>query len=93
MSGNPEAMAAVRAGAVVYQRRSKVLLWALVGVIAGTFAGAPSAAYAAACLALMFFFVDFYGAVLHVVLDTPEFIWMPAIGEGALEFQWHHSIG
>ena len=35
----------------------------------------------------MFFAVDFYGAVLHVVLDHPAFVSYPIIGAGCLEFQ------
>ena len=87
MKGNPEAMAAVRAGATVYHNRSKPLVFALFGVILLTFAFAPSPLYAAACLAVMYVFVDFYGAVLHVVLDHPAFIDLPLIGAGCLEFQ------
>ena len=92
MKGNPEAIAAVAGGAVVYHRRSKAILAALAVMIGFTFVAAPSAAYAAALLAIMFVYVDFYGAVLHVVLDHPAFVTMPIIGDGCLEFQWHHAI-
>ena len=86
------ALAAVRKGAVVYKHRAKWLVVFYSLVCAYWLTQVPSAGFLLASLALWVFFMDFYGAVLHVVLDTPEFIWMPAIGEGALEFQWHHSI-
>ena len=83
------ALAAVRdKGAQVYKHRAKWLVVFYSVVCAYWLTQVPSAGYLVACLALWVVFMDFYGAVLHVVLDTPEFIWMPAIGEGALEFQW-----
>lgn len=92
MKNNPEAVAAVQAGAIVYHRRSVLFLLTLVGVVAWTFVTAPTVAYAAACVAVMFVWVDLYGAVLHVVLDHPAFIKYPIISDGCLEFQWHHAI-
>ena len=53
---------------------------------------APSWKYSLFCLALMFVYVDLYGGILHIVLDNPEFLRLPLIGTGALEFQWHHTI-
>ena len=88
----PTALAAVKAGAVVYKHRSRALV-VLYSVVCGYWVSqSPSPAYALACVALWTVLMDFYGAVLHVVLDTPEFIALPAIGDGALEFQWHHAI-
>ncbi len=83
----PEAVKAVKGGAQVYHRRTRALVYG-VGVLAvAMLAGAPSAAFAAAALAAMWIVTDVYGAVLHVVLDTPEFINAPivsaVIGEGA----------
>jgi hypothetical protein len=40
----------------------------------------------------MYLWVDMYGGILHVVLDTPEFIPLPVLGEPCLEFQWHHLL-
>jgi len=37
-------------------------------------------------------FGDFYGGVLHVVLDTPSNIAKPILGLPSLEFQLHHAI-
>ncbi len=92
MKEHPEALNAVKAGAVVYQQRSEVFVGGLIMVLFYCFATSPSLAYTAMALGLMYFHVDFYGAVLHVVLDHPPFIQMPVIGPGCLEFQWHHAI-
>ena len=40
----------------------------------------------------MFFYIDFYGGVLHHVLDEPANLELPIIGTACLEFQWHHII-
>lgn len=87
MSDNREAILAVQRGAVVYHRRSQPMLVGAVAVVLAAFAMAPSVAYALASLAVMWVVVDFYGAVLHVVLDTPAFVEYPIIGAGCLEFQ------
>jgi len=92
MKEHPEALAAVKGGTVVYQQRSEVFVGGLLMVLFYCFATSPSLAYTAMALAIMYFYVDFYGAVLHVVLDHPPFITMPIIGPGCLEFQWHHAI-
>ena len=41
---------------------------------------------------VMFFYYDLLSGILHVVLDEPSFISLPLIGEGCLEFQWHHHL-
>jgi len=88
----PTALAAVKAGAVVYKRRSRLMVLTYIVVCSVWLFHAPSLAYAIGAILISMISMDMYGAVLHVVLDAPEFIWLPAIGEGALEFQWHHSI-
>jgi ubiquitin-conjugating enzyme E2 variant len=45
-----------------------------------------------ASLTIMFFYYDLFSGVLHIVLDEPAFIGTPVIGDGCLEFQWHHHI-
>lgn len=40
----------------------------------------------------VYFYVDFYGGLLHYVLDEPSNMKTPLIDEGCLEFQWHHNI-
>lgn len=47
--------------------------------------------YAATLLA-MWWWSDFKGGMLHVVLDTPGNIKYPVIGLPSLEFQLHHAI-
>lgn len=44
------------------------------------------------CLALGFISYDFYSGLLHIVFDYPGFISLPLLGQGCLEFQWHHHI-
>lgn len=39
-----------------------------------------------------FVWYDFFSGVLHIVLDNPDFINLPLLGQPCLEFQWHHHI-
>jgi palmitoyl-[glycerolipid] 3-(E)-desaturase len=39
-----------------------------------------------------FFYYDIFSGALHIVLDNPNFIRMPVLGDSCLEFQWHHHI-
>ena len=41
----------------------------------------------AACLCY-----DWYSGILHIVLDTLEFVGFPLLGQACLEFQMHHKI-
>lgn len=92
----PEAVKAVKGGAQVYHRRVRVLVYGVALMCLYFLYQSPSFAFTVAAIATMWFVVDLYGAVLHVVLDTPEFINAPIIstliGPACLEFQWHHSI-
>jgi len=45
-----------------------------------------------ASLIFSFFYYDIFSGALHVVLDNPNFIDMPLLGDSCLEFQWHHHI-
>jgi palmitoyl-[glycerolipid] 3-(E)-desaturase len=92
MKGNAEAIAAVRAGAIVYQQRSRLAVAAYALIIAACLVNSPSLGFTLFSLVVMAFVVDLYGAVLHVVLDHPSFVDYPIIGPGCLEFQWHHAI-
>lgn len=80
------------AGSGVYKKRS----WALVSlfVFLATFCafGTSSFFVTATCAGLMYLYIDFYGGLLHYVLDEPANMHVPLIGEGCLEFQWHHNI-
>ena len=89
---NPEAIEAVRKGDIVYHPCNQFVVGMFILYIGFAFSGAPSWAHVFGSVFLMFFAVDFYGAVLHVLLDTPAFIGFPIIGPACLEFQWHHAI-
>jgi hypothetical protein len=76
----------------VYQRRFKpfVLL-----IVAASLYGILQASNPLACLVVfvaMYFYIDFYSGVLHVVLDNPRFVRLPLIGVPCVEFQWHHTF-
>jgi len=45
-----------------------------------------------AALGVFFVYGDFYGGLLHVVLDHPDSMHYPIIDQPSLEFQWHHLI-
>lgn len=40
----------------------------------------------------LYWYVDFYGCVLHVVLDDPRTLEWSVLRSDALLFQWHHRI-
>jgi len=76
----------------VYQRRFKPLVAAFI--VAGIFgiAQSPSVLALAVAFVAMYFYIDFYGGVLHVVLDHPAFVKVPGIDIPCVEFQWHHTF-
>ena len=87
------------AGSPVYVRRSPVATYTIFAIAAGFCL--RSGYYVGVQLgpipllvgtALMFLWYDLYTGFLHVVLDEPENIKAPYIGQPALEFQWHHQI-
>lgn len=76
----------------VYQRRFKPMVLA---VIVGSLFGmlqAPSMASLLLAFVLLYFLIDFYSGVLHVVLDNPRFVRLPLMGVPCVEFQWHHTF-
>jgi hypothetical protein len=96
-AGKPEAQSAELAYVaetrhVVYQRRSQVLVFAFLGLIAAGFAASPSVLALLVTFVALYFYVDFYSGVLHVVLDNPRFVRLPLIGVPCVEFQWHHAL-
>ena len=88
-------MTTLTAGAPVYQLRSAVMVYtyaistALL-IIKGATMLHPMTTLL--CLITMFIGYDFYSGVLHVVLDHPDNIALPILGQPCLEFQWHHAI-
>lgn len=97
----PEFVCALRpktglwAGGPIYANRVKPIvcfLYAVAAVCVAT-ASVQLGAFVSLCsLLLMFVSYDLYSGVLHIVLDRPEFIALPLIGQPCLEFQWHHHI-
>jgi hypothetical protein len=85
------AAAAVKRGDQVYHHRgiSIVIGFAVAAAYILTFQ-APSVPFALGALAIMWFTTDFYGAVLHVVLDHAPFIDAPIISTviGACTHEW-----
>ena len=77
---------------MVYQERSHEAVYLYWAIIAWCLYCSPTPAYLALCMGLMMLYVDFYGAVLHVVLDHAPFVELPIISAGCLEFQWHHAM-
>ena len=78
----------------MYKRRWVVLpvVYSLLAILALVYHlwSAPLTCLTSA--AVMFLYYDLLSGVLHVVLDEPTFISLPLIGEGCLEFQWHHHL-
>jgi hypothetical protein len=71
----------------VFKKRSFVLLYTVWGFIAAGLVLSPSLAFTLGSLVFANLYVEFYGAVLHVVLDNPNFLNLPLLGEACLEFQ------
>eukprot|EP00386_Alphamonas_edax_P012640 GDKI01039365.1.p1 GENE.GDKI01039365.1~~GDKI01039365.1.p1 ORF type:complete len:285 (+),score=72.77 GDKI01039365.1:89-943(+) len=88
----PQAVAAVRNGAQVYHNRSMVCVVSYLVLAFYFLYNAPNVMYGVAAVIAAWMFVDFYGGVLHVVLDHPPFVDYPVISAGCLEFQWHHVL-
>eukprot|EP00977_Amphora_coffeiformis_P018789 scaffold6722_cov173-Amphora_coffeaeformis.AAC.8 len=88
-------MTTLTAGSPVYQLRSSVLVYAYaIGTALLILKGATMLhpLTTALCVLTMFLGYDFYSGVLHVVLDHPDNIALPILGQPCLEFQWHHAI-
>jgi palmitoyl-[glycerolipid] 3-(E)-desaturase len=76
----------------VYKKRWRSVLYTCWGVSLYFATRAPSLPFFLIGVVLSAMYIDFYGAVLHIVLDHPPFIALPLIGEACMEFQWHHLI-
>jgi len=88
-------MTILTAGAPVYQLRSAVLVYTYaIGTALLILKGATMVhpLTTLLCLVTTFLGYDFYSGVLHVVLDHPNNIALPVLGQPCLEFQWHHAI-
>ena len=76
----------------VYQRRFKPMVFAVIATIVVGFAWTPSVPALAFTFVALYFYIDFYSGVLHVVLDNPAFCELPVVGVPCVEFQWHHNL-
>jgi hypothetical protein len=84
-------MTHVTAGYPVYVKRNAFLVY-FYTVVAVTILAIGVAQQplwvSAACLVMSFLGYDIYSGVLHVVLDHPDNIKLPVLGQPCLEFQW-----
>lgn len=76
----------------VYQRRFKPFVLIVLGLCVYGIAQTQNPVALLATVVLMYFYIDFYSGVLHVVLDNPRFVRLPLIGVPCVEFQWHHTF-
>ena len=76
----------------IYQHRSRLIIAVYIAIALRGLLMAPSVIFCLTAMVLMVVLVEFYGGVLHIVLDNPDYINLPLIGRGCLEFQWHHLI-
>lgn len=87
----PEVVEVIQNGAVIYKKRWLFvpILWGLLSASIALYHYNYPITFMISAVS-MFLWYDFYSGILHTVLDEPSFIKMPLIGEGCLEFQWHH---
>jgi len=76
----------------VYQRRFKPFVLLILALSVYGIAQSSNAVALLATFVAMYFYIDFYSGVLHVVLDNPRFVRLPLIGVPCVEFQWHHTF-
>jgi palmitoyl-[glycerolipid] 3-(E)-desaturase len=88
-------MTHVTAGYPIYVKRNAFLVYfycvVAVAILAIGVAQQPLWV-SAVCLLMSFIGYDIYSGILHVVLDHPDNIKLPVLGQPCLEFQWHHAI-
>jgi len=80
-------------GMPVYKHRSIVAMYVLVTYAVLALIATPIPLWKNMFWAVfMYFYIDFYGGLLHFVLDHKGNLKLPLISEACLEFQWHHNI-
>jgi hypothetical protein len=79
-------------GVFVYKKRSEIVLGVLAVLCVAAIVQTPSAGALVFWCAFMYVYLDFYGGLLHFVLDDADNLKLPIISPGCLEFQWHHNI-
>lgn len=88
-------MTALVAGTPVYQMRSAAMVYFyFLAASALVACGISKISFLATAMSMTIIFLgyDLYSGVLHVVLDHPNNIGLPILGQPCLEFQWHHAI-
>jgi hypothetical protein len=76
----------------VYQNRFKPLVLMVLVLCVYGIAQTTNSMALVATFFFLYFYIDFYSGVLHVVLDNPRFVRLPLIGVPCVEFQWHHTL-
>ena len=76
----------------VYQRRFKPFVLLVIAVSIYGIAQTSNPLALLTTFVVMYFYIDFYSGVLHIVLDNPSFVRLPVIGVPCVEFQWHHTF-
>jgi hypothetical protein len=76
----------------VYQRRFKPFVLLILATCLFGIAQTTNPLALLVTFVAMYFYIDFYSGVLHVVLDNPRFVRLPLIGVPCVEFQWHHTF-
>jgi len=76
----------------VYHRRNPLIVsFAVILSLMSPFLATSWSNWAISFI-VMYLYTDFYGGLLHYILDNPNFLTLPLISAGCLEFQWHHNI-
>jgi hypothetical protein len=76
----------------VYRKRFKPFVFVVLSLCVYGLAQTTQPLALLATFVFLYFYVDFYSGVLHVVLDNPKFVTLPLIGVPCVEFQWHHTL-
>ncbi|EKU21687.1 kua-ubiquitin conjugating enzyme hybrid localization domain-containing protein [Nannochloropsis gaditana CCMP526] len=82
----------VRRGNPVFKHRWMVLLYAYWALTGAGLLRCPSLAFGMSAFIITYLYIELYGAILHVNLDNPSFLFLPVLWEACLEFQYHHVI-
>jgi hypothetical protein len=84
--------AMIREGHVVFKHRSMVLLYFYWMIICVGLLRTPSLPFLLGALASTYAYMEFYSAVLHIVLDNSAFIRIPGLDQPVFEFLAHHIL-
>lgn len=88
-------MTILNAGVPVYRLRSATGVYLAVFIACGFIAKGALNIHPfimLLCSLTSYLGYDLYSGILHVMMDHPDNISMPILGQACLEFQWHHTI-